>query len=58
MRDDIRVYDFREAAAPGSDFYAVMLTRNDTDLRNYTDLPAEFVVEKDGALLSVVKFVP
>jgi hypothetical protein len=58
VRDDIRVYDFREAAAPKSDFYAVILTRNDNDLRNYTDLPTEFMVEKDGALLSVVKFIP
>jgi hypothetical protein len=58
VRDDIRVYDFREPAAPKSDFYAVILTRNDNDLRYYIDLPAEFMVEKDGALLSVVKFVP
>lgn len=58
VRHDISVYDSREAAAPRSGFYAVILTRNDNDLRFYTDLPAEFVVKKDGALLSVVKFVP
>lgn len=58
VRDDMRVYDFREPAAPGSNFYAVILTRNDNDLRFYADLPTEFAVEKDGAILSVVRFVP
>ena len=58
VRKDIHVYDFRESAAPTDDFYAVMLSRNDNDLHYLTDADVQFTVEKQGALLAVIKYIP
>lgn len=58
LRPDIEVYDFRQPEAPTSDFYAVMSTRNDNDLHFLTNLPALYSVQRQGAILAVVKYVP
>jgi hypothetical protein len=58
LRPDIEVYDFRQSEAPVSDFYAVMSTRDDNDLKILTDLPVLYSIQRQGATLAVVKYVP
>jgi len=58
IRPDIKVYTFSENNAPTSDYYAVISTRNDNDLKYHTNLPALFTVQRQGAILSEVKYVP
>jgi hypothetical protein len=58
IRPDIKVYEFSQDDAPTSDYYAVILTRNDNDLKYHTNLPALFTVQRQGAILSEVKYVP
>lgn len=58
LRPDIEVYDFRQPDAPTTDFYAVLSTRNDNDLKFHSNLPALYTVQRQGAILAVVKYVP
>jgi len=58
IRPDIKVYVFSEKNVPISDYYAVISTRNDNDLKYLTYLPALFTVQRQGAILSEVKYVP
>ena len=57
-RPDIRVYNALEESKPERGFYALISTRYDADLTVYPDLPALFQVEKAGAILAVVRYVP
>ncbi len=57
-RPDIRVYNALEESKPERDFYALISTRYDADLTVYPDLPVLFQVEKAGASLAVVRYVP
>jgi len=57
-REDIRVYNALEANRPERDFYALISTRFDNDLTVYPDLPVLFQVEKAGAVLAVVRYIP
>jgi hypothetical protein len=58
VRPDIKVYDHTQADAPSSGFYAVLSTRGDSDLTNYQQLTPLFSVDRQGALLAVIKYVP
>ncbi len=58
LRPDIKVYDYREPDAPAANYYAALSTRGDSDLRFHADLPALFTVQRQGAILAVVKYVP
>lgn len=57
-RDDIRVYNALEEGRPEHDFYALISSRYDADLSVYPDLPILFQVEKAGAILAVVRYIP
>lgn len=57
-RRDIKVYNALEQGRPEGDFYALISTRNDGDLTVYPELPVLFQVEKAGAILAVVRYVP
>jgi len=57
-REDIRVYNALEANRPERDFYALISTRSDNDLTVYPELPVLFQVEKAGAVLAVVRYIP
>ncbi len=58
LRPGFTVYDAQYSGAPRLNFYAVISTRNDNDLKHYADLPVLFTVERQGAILAVVKYVP
>lgn len=58
LRPGFTVYDAQYSDAPRSNFYAVISTRNDDDLKFHTDLPALFIIQRQGATLAVVKYVP
>ncbi len=57
-RPDLQVYHALEEGRPPSDFYALISTRYDADLTVYPDLPILFQVQKAGAVLAVVRYVP
>lgn len=58
IRTDIQVVSWgKEADLDSDSYYVVMLTRNDSDLKYFTDAPTVHKVEIMGALLSVVKRV-
>ncbi|MEZ0395819.1 MAG: hypothetical protein ABWK53_05245 [Anaerolineales bacterium] len=57
-RPDLRVYHALETGRPQADFYALISTRYDADLTIYPDLPILFQVQKGGAVLAVVRYVP
>jgi len=58
-RADFTVYDFRQDAAelPQEDFYAVISSRNNNDLLIYPDIEPDYVLEKNGVVLAVVKYI-
>ena len=58
LRPDIKVFTFSQDNAPKSDYYAVISTRNDNDLKYHTNLPELFTVQRQGAIMSEVKYVP
>ncbi len=57
-REDLVVYNALEEDRPTRDFYALISTRYDADLSVYPDLPTLFQVEKAGAILAVVRYIP
>lgn len=57
LRRDIRVYNAQETQKPSGPFYALLLTRNDADLRIYPRAAPLYQVEAGGALLAVLRFI-
>lgn len=54
-RPDLKIYSTYESERASRYDYIVALTRFDLDLQAYPDAPIDHVVERDGALLSVIK---
>ncbi|MCP4142016.1 MAG: hypothetical protein GY755_17355 [Chloroflexi bacterium] len=56
-RSDFRVYDFRQDGLPEKGFYAVISSRVNNDLRIYSDIDPEYILDKNGVILAVVKYI-
>jgi hypothetical protein len=54
-RPDLKIYSSYEPERADHYDYVVALTRFDLDLASYPDAPAEHVIERQGALLTVIK---
>jgi len=54
-RPDLKIYSTYEAERADHYDYVVALTRFDLDLQSYPDAPIEHVIERQGALLTVIK---
>jgi hypothetical protein len=57
IRSDIRVYNALEERQPSGAYFAVISTRNNKDLSVHPELPVLYQVEKDGAILAVLRFI-
>ena len=51
LREDLKMVD-------DDPDYAVMLTRYDFDLKNYTEFPDWYRVEREGAVFAVIREIP
>jgi hypothetical protein len=54
-RPDLKIYSTYEPERAGHYDYVVALTRFDLDLASYPEAPVEHVIERQGALLTVIK---
>jgi hypothetical protein len=54
-RPDLKIYSSYEPERADHYDYVVALTRFDLDLVSYTEAPVEHVIERQGALLTVIK---
>lgn len=57
VRSDIRVYNIIETTKPASDYYLLISTRNNRDLDTFPNAPTVYQVEKEGAILAVLRFI-
>jgi hypothetical protein len=57
VRSDIRVYNALEERQPSGAYFTVISTRNNKDLSIHPELPVLYQVEKDGAILAVLRFI-
>ena len=55
LRDDLNLYSTYEAARVGHYDFVVATTRYDLDLKEYPDAKIVYEIERDGALLTVIK---
>lgn len=56
-RDDIRVYNALEERQPTGAYYALISTRSNKDLNVHTAAPTLYQVEKNGAILAVLRYI-
>ncbi|MBT3316181.1 MAG: hypothetical protein HN390_16375 [Anaerolineae bacterium] len=56
-RSDFKVYDFRQENLPKENFYAVISSRVNNDLVIYPDIAPEYILNKNGVILAVVKYI-
>lgn len=57
LRSDIRVYNIVETTKPENNYYLLVSTRNNRDLDTFPNAPTVYQVEKDGAILAVLRFI-
>ncbi|HAE59311.1 MAG TPA: hypothetical protein DCG54_07355 [Anaerolineae bacterium] len=57
VRPDIRVYNVVEERNSSGSYYLLVSTRNNRDLDTYPSAPTVYQVEKDGAILAVLRFI-
>ena len=57
VRPDIRVYNIIEQEKSLGSYYLLVSTRNNRDLDTHPNAPSVYQVEKDGAILAVLRFV-
>jgi len=57
VRPDLNIYDARQDDSPEKNFYAVISSRVNNDLFIYPDIEAEYILEKNGVILAVVKYI-
>ncbi len=57
VRPDIRVYNIIETSKPENNYYLLVSTRNNRDLDTFPNAPSVYQVEKDGAILAVLRFI-
>lgn len=57
IRPDIRVYNIVETTKPANEYYLLVSTRNNRDLDTFPNAPTVYQVEKDGAILAVLRFI-
>jgi hypothetical protein len=55
IRPDLKIYSTYEAKRAAHYDYIVALTRLNLDLQSYPDAPIDHVIEREGALLTVIK---
>lgn len=55
LRDDLNLYSTYEVERADHYDYALATTRYDLDLRQYPDVPVVYTIERDGAILTVIK---
>ena len=56
-RPDLKIYDARQDNLPSENFYAVISSRHNNDLLVYPDIAPEYILDKNGVILAVVKYV-
>ena len=56
-RSDFKVYDYRQENLPKENFYAVISSRHNNDLLIYPEIAPEYILDKNGVILAVVKYV-
>ncbi|MCG2787825.1 MAG: glycosyltransferase family 39 protein [Anaerolineae bacterium] len=57
VRPDIHVYNVVEERNSSDSYYLLISTRNNRDLDMYPSAPTVYQVEKDGAILAVLRFI-
>lgn len=57
VRPDIRVYNIIEQEKSLGSYYLLVSTRNNRDLDTHPNAPSVYQVEKDGAILAVLRFI-
>ncbi len=55
IRPDLKIYSTYEAKRAAHYDYMVAITRFNLDLQSYPDAPIDHVIEREGALLTVIK---
>ncbi len=56
-RPDLKIYDARQDDLPNEDFYAVISSRHNYDLLVHPNIAPEYILDKNGVILAVVKYV-
>jgi hypothetical protein len=56
-RPDLKIYDARQDNLPSENFYAVISSRYNNDLLVYPEISPEYILDKNGVILAVVKYV-
>ena len=56
-RPDLKIYDSRQDNLPTGNFYAVISSRVNKDLLIYPDIEPNYILEKNGVILTVVKYI-
>ena len=56
-RPDLNIYDFRQEELPNENFYVVISSRVNRDLLVYPDVLPIYILEKNGAVLAVLKYI-
>lgn len=57
LREDITAVGADVGPIPSGAYYAVILSRNDNDLKIHPDAPLLYAIEKNGMTLAVVKYI-
>ncbi len=57
LREDIMAVGADVGPIPSGAYYAVILSRNDNDLKIHPEAPQLYAIEKDGMTLAVVKYI-
>ncbi len=57
LRPDIEATGYDQGLLPDGPYYALIISRFENDLIIHPDIPVLFAIEKDGAILSVIKYI-